>query len=575
MTHRLTVFVAVLAALLRATAAHAGEPNTITNGDFTGAATDTGAPEGWQHRTAGKGFVRVESAGGETFVAIGVNEAGEDSFIQQVMPLSNDVISVTFTGKARHENIEPGEKGYQKGVIQGRFTQAGKEMGSWINIGSFTGTQAEWREFEGRGRRPADADGVMIRMGMYGVKSGRLDVAGVQLDVRTQADVAVDRAKYRPAEEYGPAVTDARYAKLARGVNINNWFCQPWNISVNGQKGGFNAETFRGYITEHDLKLIKAAGFTHVRLPTDPLFLMDRKTGDLVTDLLPEYDRALKMIVDHGLAVIVDAHPKSPPFKKMSRSATADNFVIWWGNLAKHLAATTDPEWVFLEPLNEPGGQGYWAGDSYEAYSDRLVTVIRANAPDHTLIVGGGGYMLVTELDRLRPHPDRNIVYTMHYYEPSPFTHQGAVWMKDWYRPLRNVPWPLTQENLNEAQAAVVASDKSAEHARKALASLVSGNYGTEAQYVREQLQKVADWGKANNRRMHVGEWGVYTKYAPRDSRLRYLDAITRAMHDLDLAWSKWDYVGGGFEIVANPAAPSAKRELDAEVIAALNLSGQ
>ena len=39
---------------------------------------------------------------------------------------------------------------------------------------------------------------------------------------------------------------------------------------------------------------------------------------------------------------------------------------------------------------------------------------------------------------------------------PSQFTHQGAQWMKPMYQPLRNVPWPCDESNLQAALDSIV-----------------------------------------------------------------------------------------------------------------------
>ncbi len=122
-------------------------------------------------------------------------------------------------------------------------------------------------------------------------------------------------------------------------------------------------------------------GFTHIRLPVEPKVFMDTGTGALKTEFLPSLDAAIARIRKQGLAVIVDAHPKTNAYKKMARKYSMPaRYLKWWGAFAKHLSQT-DPEWVFLEPLNEPGGQSYWAHQAWWDYQDKLFTVIRANAP--------------------------------------------------------------------------------------------------------------------------------------------------------------------------------------------------
>jgi len=569
--HALRMTLTLFALTLLAAAACAAETDTnfITNPQFTQAGDD-GVPVGWDWRTK-KGKVETISEGETDFVRITITEEAQDNFIQQIAKLPDEAVKVRIHVRYRYNDIEGGPRGYMEGKVQGRFAKGNDDTGNWIDIGGLEGSSDGWIEKTREVGVPKDVDGLMIRLGFYGSNKGTLDVDYAKTEVVTKADVAAERAKYRPAAPFGPAVSDARYGRLMRGININNWFCQAWNAKVGGKKGGFNAEFFRSYITEHDIKMIADAGFDHIRLPIDPLFLMGPE-GELQTELLGEVDRAIKMIRDHDLAVIVDVHPKSNRFKKMSgKPETRNAFIPWWGAFAKHLAKTTDPEWVFLEILNEPGGQGYW-NSNYPPYQDQLLTIIRANAPEHTIIASGGAYMLAWELKNIEPHPDRNVIWAIHFYEPSPFTHQGAVWMKDWYRPLRNVPWPLTEENIDEAIASVVDDDKASDKAKAVLRDQLKSGWGTE-RGMRERFDEVEAWMAEHDRRVHVGEWGVYEKYAPRDSRLRYIEVLSSELAKRNIGWSKWDYVGGGFPIVENPDVQDpSQRRLDQGVIEALGL---
>lgn len=86
--------------------------------------------------------------------------------------------------------------------------------------------------------------------------------------------------KYRPAEPFGEPVPQSHWARLRQGININNWFCQPWNIQIHRKGGGFNAEILRASIAEHDRKLIRGAGFDLIRLPVVPVFRMDLQTEE-------------------------------------------------------------------------------------------------------------------------------------------------------------------------------------------------------------------------------------------------------------------------------------------------------
>jgi len=545
--------------------------NHFTNGDFTKAAAD-GTPVGWNHR--GEGKISIKKDGDDSYVELLVENGSKSSFIQQNVKLPDGVVKIKMTVTYRYADIVPGDRGYQRGKIQGRRLKGNDDTGNWIDIDSVAGTSEGWITKSRIAGGLGDYDGVMLRLALYDVKQGALHVKEARLEYITEAMVAKEREKYRPAEPFGPAVTDARFSRLQRGININNWFNQPYNAKALGKKGSFDGWYFDAYATDHDIKLIKQAGFDHIRLCIDPIFLMNNETGELKTDLLPHLDKAIAMIREYGLAVIVDVHPKVNAYKKFSKKPTIKKaFPIWWGNFARHMAETTDPEWVFLEILNEPGGQGFWVS-SWPPYQDILLTVIRENAPKHTIIANSGAYMLAWEIVNHEPHPDRNVIYAFHYYEPSPFTHQGARWMKDWYHPLRQVPWPLTKDNVDEAIANIAAGyDQDVrEKSASVLRDQVKSGWASESR-PKEQMQKVAAWATKHDRRVVVGEFGVYTKYAPRESRLRYLEAVTKEMESVGFGWSLWEYCNAGYPIVTNPDAPSGERQLDWPVIEALGLN--
>ncbi len=543
----------------------------FANSDFRKAGTD-GVPTGWDRRTATSGYVKTHAQADPSYVEIGVEAEGEDSFIQQVAKLPEGAKQVKLTVKYRWSDIEPGKQGHQRGKIQGRFTKAGKDTGAWIDMGNLTGSNAEWVESTRTVNVPAEVDGIMLRLGMYGVLAGKVEVASATGQIITAEALAAVREQYRPKEPYGPQVSDARFGRIMRGININGWFCQPWNQSVKGKKGGFNAEFFQSYITDDDIKMIMAMGFDHIRLPVDPQFLINNETGQLVTELLPELDRAIALIRGNGLAVIIDIHPKNNSFKGLSgKQVLREAFVKWWGEFASHMAKTTDPEHVFLELLNEPGGQTYWANATWEAYQDQLITVVRAAAPEHTIIANGGAYQLVKELGRVKPHPDRNVIWAVHYYEPSPFTHQGARWMKDWYHPLNEVPWPLTAENVEETIAKLKDMPAKA-NSIEVLHDQVKSGYATRA-FMEAQIAQVAAWSRENNIRVHIGEYGVVDN-APRDSRVRYLREINEVFDAQGIARSMWNYSGSNYSVVTGKDEPGM-RSPDEELVEAMGLRKQ
>ena len=88
-------------------------------------------------------------------------------------------------------------------------------------------------------------------------------------------------------------------------------------------------------------------GFDHVRLSVNPEPMMRHNMAD---QLPPEYlgylDAAVKMVLGHGLAVIIDMHPESE-FKErlVQHDDFVEQFSDYWRAIARHYS-TYDPEMV-------------------------------------------------------------------------------------------------------------------------------------------------------------------------------------------------------------------------------------
>src|SRR5256884_7217523 len=50
---------------------------------------------------------------------------------------------------------------------------------------------------------------------------------------------------------------------------------------------------------------------------------------------------------------------------------------------------------------------------------------------------------------------DPNIIYNFHFYDPHVFTHQGANWSTNFVHYLKDLPYPSTPENVQQAAALV------------------------------------------------------------------------------------------------------------------------
>src|ERR1700733_5279942 len=105
------------------------------------------------------------------------------------------------------------------------------------------------------------------------------------------------------AEHLSSSVLASRVARLRDGINASEWFAQVYD------KRGYTREHFQAWTTADDIALIKSMGFDHVRLSVNPEPMMTVEPNKIPAEYLGYLDAAVKMILDHGLAVVIDLHP--------------------------------------------------------------------------------------------------------------------------------------------------------------------------------------------------------------------------------------------------------------------------
>ncbi|HME13108.1 MAG TPA: cellulase family glycosylhydrolase, partial [Candidatus Acidoferrum sp.] len=110
-----------------------------------------------------------------------------------------------------------------------------------------------------------------------------------------------------------PGVAQRRAQHLRHGVNLSEWFAQVYDSR------GYTKEHFENWTTAQDILLIRQMGFDHVRLSVNPApMFRHNHADDLPADYLGYLDSAVKMILDQGLAVIIDVHPEADFKEKLA-----------------------------------------------------------------------------------------------------------------------------------------------------------------------------------------------------------------------------------------------------------------
>jgi endoglucanase len=345
----------------------------------------------------------------------------------------------------------------------------------------------------------------------------------------------------------------SRAQRLRHGINVSGWFAQVYD------KRGYTKEHFETWTTVDDIALIKSLGFDHVRLSINPQpMFTEHEPNKIPADYLGYLDASVKMILDHGLSVVIDLHPDSD-FK--ARLAKDDEFVEqfadFWRTLAAHYS-TWDADRVFLEVLNEPESTDRyrWLG-----VQQKLAAAIREGAPDHTIIAAGARWSNDDELVFQEPLRDPNVIYNFHFYEPHIFTHQGANWGAYSWHGLRGLSYPSNPESAERAAAL------EPEEVNR-LAVIRFGYEHWDRERIEAEMKQAAEWARRRHVPLVCNEFGVYRKYADPQDRMAWLRDVRAALEKNGIGWTMWDY-SGDFGVVTKT---DGKTLADEGVVRALGM---
>ncbi len=277
--------------------------------------------------------------------------------------------------------------------------------------------------------------------------------------------------------------------RLGRGVNVLGY--DPiWR--------DFHKARFK----ERHFKLIHDAGFQSVRINLHALQRLKAANGYKLDETwLKTLDWAVQGALSNHLMVILDLHNYNDVAKDPQKYKP--RFLAYWKQMAEHFKDA--PDTVLFEVLNEPNGK--LTPELWSEFLGEVLPIIRATNPTRTLVIGPPHWNGIDHLDELvLPEDDRNIIVTVHYYEPMRFTHQGAPWEKEAAH-LSGVTWGSAEEKAR----------------------------------VEQDFARVQDWSLKHRRPILLGEFGAYDK-APMESRVRYVECVARTAESLGWAWTYWQF---------------------------------
>lgn len=276
--------------------------------------------------------------------------------------------------------------------------------------------------------------------------------------------------------------------RMARGVNIIGYDAF-WR---DGEKGN--------YREEHFAKL-KAAGFSTVRVVLFTFAFLDGQNR-LDPKWLNRLDRVVAMGRKHGLNVILDEHDFNDCSKDVA--ACRPKLKAVWTQLAERYR--NEPNSVVFELLNEPHTQ--FDAATWNATFPELLAIVRQTNPKRNVVIGGVGWNSRDTLKDLQlPADDRHLIATFHYYDPFPFTHQGAAWADEPIRSMKGIRFGKPDEIAQ----------------------------------IEKDFAAVKAWSDASGRPVLLGEFGAYDKAAMAD-RVLWTQTVARTAEKNGFAWTYWQF---------------------------------
>jgi endoglucanase len=313
---------------------------------------------------------------------------------------------------------------------------------------------------------------------------------------------------------------------LARGVNLSHW------LQYDGRQP----------VMADDMSVIWKAGFDHVRIPVDPVYLgwnPDQPSVRKNQFKLARLDQAIKLALDANLAVILDIHPQATIHDRLeTEPAMQQAFLNLWQMLAVHYAHFPVDKLAF-ELLNEPQYYRADGAKQWEQLQTRIVASIRRYAPRHLLLLSGIQGGSIAGLLSITPTPAVNVRYVFHFYDPHLFTHLNAPWEPFISGPqgmMTGLTYPA--KNMLNSLRLLPGANQSLVNA--AVRDYLNEDWGTWR--IDQEITKVASWAQTYGVRLSCTEFGALHRGPDALSRQRWLNDMRSAMTTAGIGWTIWDY---------------------------------
>jgi endoglucanase len=310
-----------------------------------------------------------------------------------------------------------------------------------------------------------------------------------------------------------------------RGVNLGDYLeAWPWR-------------TWGVRVSANEFAEMRAQGFDHVRVPVGWQHYAGPAPDFKLSPLIfSRVDFVATNALKNKLAVIINIHH----FDEMDENPTntTPEFLALWRQIAAHYKKF--PRKLAFELDNEPHKNATTA--VMNPIDARAIAEIRKTNPRRTIFVEPGGWGSIEQLTNLVLPPDKNIIVSVHCYDPFYFTHQGATWT-DGQTPVTGIifPGPPPQPLVPDPKLDLKPWMRDW---IKKYNTLPRDKNPSSPVAFESKLKYARAWSDYYGRPIHLGEFGCFTKADP-VSRANFYRAFRRACEREKIGWCIWDWSAG------------------------------
>ena len=191
-----------------------------------------------------------------------------------------------------------------------------------------------------------------------------------------------------------------------------------------------------GYnLDDEDYAEMKRWGVNVVRVqfrPTKFAKKMNKSLWEAFPEQLKVLEEQVILAKNHGIKVVLDLHWPLNENGRVDRNQWDDpnfeaNMIRGWKEIVTFMLPYREHIWgyeLWNEPLDRM--QLPWAPQKWRKLAIKIVKAIRKIDTQSWIIYGPGPGGMWRGIENLIPLPDTRIIYTVHWYTPSSFTHQGV-----------------------------------------------------------------------------------------------------------------------------------------------------